>query len=152
MKWKEIAKAALTVAQRVEGECAGLSGEEKQKAFVKVLSQEVDLPWVPEPLESWIEPALYGLLAKCVVNVWNALTGKLSDWAGIELTPAQAEKAAALASVKLSGEPLVPPSEAAATAAELAADAPAGLDEKLDALYQKYAVKKDQKYAVEKAV
>jgi hypothetical protein len=114
------------------------TGPERKKAVIGMLSEAIDIPFVPEWGESIFEPVLYGFVIDAVVKWWNAVTGHAFE--NLVLTPEVTEKTfeAVKAEVKGTAAPKLPdtmPSVDPKTGEQLT------VDQRFDALLAKYAVR-----------
>jgi hypothetical protein len=124
--WNKIKTEVWNAVSFYESELRGLSGNEKRVAVIDFLVGKIDWPYVPDLIEVPLEKIVYGYLIDQACYWWNTLTG--GDFLGVTLTEEQTAKAVEM----LESEPAVIP-EALETSS---------VDEKLNALYAKYAESK----------
>jgi hypothetical protein len=126
--WKKIVNAVIEWVNWAERELRDKTGAEKKKLVTEQLVKAIDIPFVPDLIESPIERVVYGYLIDRACDWFNVLgDGSFED---LELNDAQKEKVAEMIETK--PEEIIPP--------ELVA-ADASVDEKLNALYAKYSGK-----------
>lgn len=122
-----IASLKMWVLQLVieaEGAIPGGTGMEKRAYVVQRLDDMVKLPWYLEPFDG---PA-FGLLVDMACDKMNLLVGH--KWDETELTPEQTQKIAAVIDVP------------ASAAAKAVGEVKGGVNERIDALYKQYGLKK----------
>ncbi|MDR1378472.1 MAG: hypothetical protein LBJ36_05420 [Synergistaceae bacterium] len=124
--WKKIVSMAMDLVAQIEYELKGKTGPEKKKLVIELLVKAIDIPFVPDSLETPIERVVYGYLIDQVCGWLNTLSDR--KFANLELTDAQKEEIVAM--IELKPEELISP--------ELLKGE--SVDDKLDALYTKYKV------------
>jgi len=125
---KSFYKTVIEKILDVEKHFRGKTGKEKRDAVVEYMVGLVDIPGIPNFIENPIKRFVFGFIVDKAVEKLNLFTDW--DFAGITLSPGQAEKLAEIVDTPV---PLV-------AQAMTALPPTASIDEKLDALYKAYAV------------
>jgi hypothetical protein len=121
--WKEIVAKGIELVKVAET-LIGKTGAEKRAIVVAWLCKAVNIPFVPEWAEGLIEPPAYGFIIDTVVGIGNRITGH-----ALEKMPDDPEAAETMADI------VKDELKAAAVGAK------ADVEEKFNALLEKYRVK-----------
>ncbi|MDR2179698.1 MAG: hypothetical protein LBP21_05285 [Synergistaceae bacterium] len=127
--WKKIVDKITSGVLWAEKELGDKTGPEKKKLLIEQLVKVIDIPFIPDLVESPIERVLYGCLIDRACIWFNALTN--NDFEGLVLNDEQKDKITEMIATEPEDLPEVP---------EVAADA--SVDEKLNAIYAKYTAGK----------
>jgi hypothetical protein len=124
--WKKIVSMAMDLVAQIEYELKGKTGPEKKKLVVERLVKAIDIPFVPDSLETPIERIVYGYLVDQICEWFNTLSNR--DFEELKLSDAQKEEIVAM--IELKPEELISP--------ELLEGE--SVNRKLNALYAQYII------------
>jgi hypothetical protein len=124
--WKDLVARIMALVRWAEQELKGKTGAEKRNAVIDKAVALINFPFVPDWIETPIERIVYGYLIDQGCRWFNVLGD--GSFVGLILSNAQQEKVVEM--IDMNPEEVIPP--------ELIAEG-ASVDEKLNALYAKYA-------------
>jgi hypothetical protein len=133
--WNKIVTTVMELVAWAERELSGKTGAEKRKAVVEKAVVMINIPFVPDFLETPIERVVYGYLIDRAVGWFNLLGNGVFGNLFSELNFAQVGQV-----VDLINTDVVPVEEILEDIPEISIGI-SSVDDKLNALYAKYAGK-----------